>query len=267
VEWFRNLPGTPKLIFVGLAVLVLLVLLSPVAAIIAALLFGVSIIALIIRVVQKGSIKNWGIVAVTSVVLMFTFGGISDALYGIGFVGSSGTDSGKSSETPGGSDRSGGETDVATGVAYDVVSEEAGANGGWNYYVVSSATDLESLNLVAQDIQRERLQTGDGVIFFKSQDDVPPAGGVDGLVGVATIYQDETWTRNQFLEGPAPLSTEQIEQVVDVIADNGYVLTTVEGEHLPKMPDFMYEAPNKASATATASASATPSAGDGSYAE
>jgi hypothetical protein len=45
----------------------------------------VSIIALIIRMAQKGSIKNWAMVAVASVVLMFTFVGISDALYRIGY--------------------------------------------------------------------------------------------------------------------------------------------------------------------------------------
>ena len=80
VEWFRNLPGVPKLVIVGLVLPVLLIPLSPVAAIICALLLGVSIIALTIRVVQKKSVKNWGIVAVASVVLMFTFDRISDAL-------------------------------------------------------------------------------------------------------------------------------------------------------------------------------------------
>lgn len=88
INWFKDLHGVPKLIVVGLVVLVLLVLLSPVAAIVAALLLGVSVIALIIRVAKKGSIKNWGMVTVASLVLMFTFGGISNALYGIGFVGS-----------------------------------------------------------------------------------------------------------------------------------------------------------------------------------
>ncbi len=130
MEWFRDLPGTPKLILVGLAVLVLLVLLSPVAAIIAALLFGVSIIALIIRVTQKGSIKNWGIVAVASVVLMFTFGGISDALYGIGFVGggenvSSGQTGGGESGTDTPSSGGGGSSPVASPEASPVASPVA----------------------------------------------------------------------------------------------------------------------------------------------
>ncbi len=95
VGWFRDLPSIPKLVIAGLVLLVLLVLLSPVAVIVAALLLGVSIIALIIRIVQRRSVKNWGIVAVTSVVLMFAFGATSDALYGVGFLGSSGSDSGR----------------------------------------------------------------------------------------------------------------------------------------------------------------------------
>lgn len=103
VAWFRGLSGVPKLVLVGLVLLVLLVLLSPVAVIVAGLLFGVSIIALIIRLAQKRSVKNWGMVAVGSVVLMFTFGFMSNALYGIGFMGSSGSGSEQSS---GGSNRS-----------------------------------------------------------------------------------------------------------------------------------------------------------------
>jgi hypothetical protein len=95
VGWFRDLSSIPKLIIVGLVLLVLLILLSPVAAIICALLLGVSIIALIIRVVQRRSVKNWAIVAVASVVLVLTFGATSDALYGSGFLGSSGSDSGR----------------------------------------------------------------------------------------------------------------------------------------------------------------------------
>jgi zinc-ribbon domain len=93
LQWFRDLPSVPKLVIVGLALLVVLILLSPVAVIICALLLGVSIIALIIRVAQRRSVKNWGIVAVASVVLMFTFGATSEGLYGIGFLGLSRSDS------------------------------------------------------------------------------------------------------------------------------------------------------------------------------
>ena len=100
LEWFKDLPGVPKLVIVGLLGLILLVVLSPVAMIAAALVLGVSIIALIYQVIYKGPIKSWGIAAVVSVVLLLTFGGISGALYGIGFMGggesvSSGQDGGR----------------------------------------------------------------------------------------------------------------------------------------------------------------------------
>ncbi len=107
--WFRDLSGVPKLVLVGLVALVLLVVLSPVAMVVAGVLLVVSIIALAIRIYQKGPIRNWGMVAVASVVLMFAFGGISGALYGVGFGGSSDSDSGQSSGAPEGSDPSEGE--------------------------------------------------------------------------------------------------------------------------------------------------------------
>jgi zinc-ribbon domain len=86
-RWFRNLPGILKLVLVGAVVLVLAVLLSPLSVLICALVFGVSLIALIVRVAQRGSIRGWGIIAVASLVLMLVSGGISDSLYGTAFVG------------------------------------------------------------------------------------------------------------------------------------------------------------------------------------
>lgn len=242
MEWFRGLSGVPKLVLVGLVVLVLLVLLSPVVALVAALLVGVSIIALMIRVAQKGSLKNWGLVAVGSVVLMFTFGGISGALYGIGF---------------------GGEKDVA----YDVVSEDEGTDGDSQVYnVVSTSNDLESLNLVAQEIQQERLQQNSGtVIFYKSRADVPNSDPV----GVASIFLDEMQVRANYADDALSLSSEEVEQMVDLLADNGYVMTSLSyieggetGGILPEMPDFMMEDRDTASAspTSAASPSASPSA-------
>jgi hypothetical protein len=129
--------------------LVLLILLSPLAIIIAALLFGVSIIALIIRVAQRRLLKGWGIAAVASLVLMVTFGAMSDVLYGTGFMSGESVSLGNM-----------GTEDVA----YDVVSIVDNTDGKPNYSVVSSANDLESLNLVAQDIQQQRLQTGQGSV-------------------------------------------------------------------------------------------------------
>ncbi len=92
IRWFESLPVALKIAVVGISALVLLVLLSPLALLAAALLLGVSIIALLIRVAQRGEIKGWGLTAVASLVLVFLFGGISDAVYGIGLPG--GSDSG-----------------------------------------------------------------------------------------------------------------------------------------------------------------------------
>lgn len=108
--WFKDLPGAPKLVIVGVVALVLLVLLSPVAVALAGVLLLVSVIALAIRIYQKGPIRNWGMVAVASVVLMFAFGGISGALYGGGDETSSGQTGGDESDTatpsPGGGEAS-----------------------------------------------------------------------------------------------------------------------------------------------------------------
>jgi hypothetical protein len=87
LRWFRGVPGVFKLVLLGLVMLVLLVFLSPLAVLISALVLGASIIALIVRVAQRGSIRGWGIIAVASLVLMLVSGGISDSLYGTAFVG------------------------------------------------------------------------------------------------------------------------------------------------------------------------------------
>ena len=90
MRWFRDFPSISKLAIVGLVLLVPLVLLSPVAVIICVLLLGVSIITLGIRVAQRRPYRNWVIVAMASVVLMATFGGISDIVHGGGGNPSSG---------------------------------------------------------------------------------------------------------------------------------------------------------------------------------
>ncbi len=84
INWFRDLPSTPKLIIVGIVLLLVLVFLSPLAFIAAAVLLGVSVLILIYRVYERGSVKGWGIVAVASLISLFVFGGISNSIYGIG---------------------------------------------------------------------------------------------------------------------------------------------------------------------------------------
>ena len=154
--WFRGLSGLPKLVLVGLVVLVFLVVLSPVVAVAATILLLVSIVFLIIRVRQNGTVKNWGVVAIGSVVLMFTFGGISGALYGIGFGGSSGSGSGGSSGSPGGSGQSDGEAPDLGGIYpssdsvpyYEVATQHSsvvGAGATQLFLEVRMETELEDV--------------------------------------------------------------------------------------------------------------------------
>ncbi len=82
INWFRDLPSVPKLILVGVLLLLLLTVLSPVARVVAIIVFVVSAIALVIRAIQRGPIKGWGVAAVSSFVLIFVFGGISSVIYG-----------------------------------------------------------------------------------------------------------------------------------------------------------------------------------------
>lgn len=83
-KWFRDLPLTPKLILVVLALLLLLTVLSPLAFVVSALLLVVSAIVLLMRVRDHGAVRGWGIIAATSIALMVVFGAMSNALYGIG---------------------------------------------------------------------------------------------------------------------------------------------------------------------------------------
>ncbi len=93
IDWFRNLSSVPKLILGGLLLLLLLTVLSPVARVVAIIAFVVSAIVLTVRAIQRGPIKGWGIAAVTSLVLIPVFGGVSGAIYdsdsGSGEVGES----------------------------------------------------------------------------------------------------------------------------------------------------------------------------------
>ena len=104
MRWFKDLPAVPKAVLVGLVLLVLFVLLSPLAMLAAALLFGVSVIALIVRARQRRSKGRWPIVTVTSLVLILAFAGISNALYGTGYMQSIG-ESGGTKSTDNATDR------------------------------------------------------------------------------------------------------------------------------------------------------------------
>jgi hypothetical protein len=156
--------------------------------------------------------------------------GISGALYGVGFGASS-------------SDVAPGKTDVATDVTYEVVSEVVETDGdSRSYNVVSFSDDLESLNPVAQQIQQGRLQRNSGIVtFYESRADVP--GG--DPVGGAGVYLDEMQVRSEYSDDGIfpPLSSEEVEQVVNVLGVSGSVYTYVlpGGEGIPVLPDFMTE--------------------------
>lgn len=134
INWFRDLPSVPKLILVGLILLLLLIVLSPLALVVAALVLGVSVIALILRLAQRRSIRGWGIAAVASLASLFVLGGVSDAIYGTGFLGSGGSEA-----------------------SYEIIREgEAPIEGdlgvGGFLIVASDSLDEEQLQAIAQDI-------------------------------------------------------------------------------------------------------------------
>ena len=74
---------------------------------------------------------------------------------------------------------------MAMDVTYEVVSEVVGTDGDSQLYnVVSFSDDLESLNLVAQQIQQGRLQRNSGIItFYESRADVPGGDPVGAALG------------------------------------------------------------------------------------
>ena len=82
LTWLRNLPPIVKIVLAALVLLILFVLLSPVMRIVAIVAFLVSVAVLILHGVQRRFVPRWGVAAVSSLALVFVFGGISGALYG-----------------------------------------------------------------------------------------------------------------------------------------------------------------------------------------
>jgi hypothetical protein len=81
VRWFRDLPFVTKAAVV-VGALILLVLLRPLALLVAVVVFAVSFTGLIVRVGQRRSVKGWGIAAVASLVLILGFASGAIAVYG-----------------------------------------------------------------------------------------------------------------------------------------------------------------------------------------
>ncbi len=164
VRWFESLPVALKVAVVGIVALVLLVLLSPLALIAAGLLLGISLIALLIRVAQRGEIKGWGLAAVVSLVLVFLLGGISNAVYGIGLPGLSNSGSEVASESlsdsgPGdvGSDPSGNPAFAGVDMSYiawefDVTCEQMDGNEELRHTVALELSELKNSPLGPQPV-------------------------------------------------------------------------------------------------------------------
>ncbi len=89
INWFKDLPSVPKLIIVGLVLLLLFTVLSPVAQVAAIIVFVLSAIVLIALAVQRRPLRGWIIAVVGSLVLIPIFGGISSVTYG-GLLGDDG---------------------------------------------------------------------------------------------------------------------------------------------------------------------------------
>lgn len=85
LSWFRDIPIGAKFAlagFLGILGLIILALLSPVMRVVAIIVFGVSILAMVVRGVQRKSIREWGVIAVASLVFILIFGGVSGIFYG-----------------------------------------------------------------------------------------------------------------------------------------------------------------------------------------
>ncbi len=172
LRWFSNLPTVAKVAIVGLGVLVLLVLLSPLALLVAALIFGVSLIGLIVRMAQRKSVRGWGIVAVVSLVLMFTFAGISSVLYG-DLLGRGSSKSGKDdkSKLPG----------VTSTPNYYIATSRhvrAGGQEALDLAIFSDSLRREDLRTIAEDIIETQEADWVTAQVYDSDTAVPdPSGG------------------------------------------------------------------------------------------
>ena len=82
-QWMKFLP-LPVKVAVVMGILGLLSLLSPYIFVLGAALVGASVLALIVRAVQRMPLKQAGGIALASLALTVAFGSVSDALYNTG---------------------------------------------------------------------------------------------------------------------------------------------------------------------------------------
>lgn len=78
VEWFRSLSNGLKVVVIVVGIIVAL-LASQAVYVIAALVFAIGLVVLIIRAIRRRPLRQWGIVTVSALVLAIVFGNISGA--------------------------------------------------------------------------------------------------------------------------------------------------------------------------------------------
>lgn len=81
INWFRDLPSVPKLILVGLVLLFLLILLSPITFFVGLALILVGIVATVITLLQRKPLKSWFVVTGIAVAFTSIIGVVSNVTY------------------------------------------------------------------------------------------------------------------------------------------------------------------------------------------
>ena len=84
---FQALPFVAKAMYIGLCMLVLLTVLSPLTFLAGVVVLVISTTTVIVRAFNRGPLKRWVIIALVSILSTFVVGSISNAYYGILFSG------------------------------------------------------------------------------------------------------------------------------------------------------------------------------------
>ncbi len=208
INWFRNLSSVPKLILVGLLLLLLLTVLSPIARVVAIIAFVVSAALFVIRAIRREPIKGWGIAALASFVLIFVFGGISSLVYGFG------------SSAPG----------------YEVVQEGSlpleGDSGSVDLvFIASDSLDEEQLQTIAEDMIPRTEDHDVAAVNVYDRDEAYYGDGVQS-VGTETPYSGDMYEITI-------AHTSLGERVASVKAQVGrYTIERVPGPGNPDTEDY-----------------------------
>ncbi len=208
---FRGLPLAAQAALAALVLLSLLAILSPLGAVLAAVVFGVSLIVVVVRVAQRRPAVGWGATAATSLVLAFALWGLSGVLYGGGSTAETDGDAGI-----GGAPGSAGATDPAEGSGYDPAYQYGPDEGG-----ESSPCDLvvpELQGLAEQWASREDVS---GSLYLPSYlpfevDSVSDwEGGYPPLPTLYEIRSGDTTVTLEFMQD-SPYTSDMPEELAAV---------------------------------------------------